>query len=243
MRCRITMENRDPQATVRLYYQINYIPTEVPKNAVYFHAHFRRSRPVKEGEVHMMLEGINGEGHYVGTAMTWQVNHNGWWGEGEIKFYLDGDANPEVSNGEVVGDSTGYPSICGTGADDYFCESYNFENNETKQYQDYTTPYAGMPHVVRPDGVYSSNTSHFNRACHGPNTFREGHKGHHSITRLGLDIMNTYNVWMILNPLPSGIKHSRLTPTSPNYPRARPSRTFRERPRAKRVNRREITRR
>jgi hypothetical protein len=157
-RSRITIENRDVNTPIKVYYQINYTLTEVPENAAYFHAQFRRSRPVMEGKVHTILDNISGEGHYVGTVMAWQVNHNGWWGEGEIKFYLDGDADPEISNGEAVGGSTGYPTICGTGAEDYFCGSYNFENKETKQYQEFTTPYAGMPHVVRPDGVYNANT-------------------------------------------------------------------------------------
>lgn len=156
--CRITMENRSPSKEIRVFYQINYTLTKVPEDAAYFHAQFRRSRPVPEGAVHTLLEGVKGKGHYVGTSMAWQVNHNGWWGEGEIKFYMDGDAAPEKSDGEVVGGSTGYPTICGTGAEDYFCGSYNFENKIEKRYQEFTTPHAGMPHVVRPDGLYNANT-------------------------------------------------------------------------------------
>ena len=87
---------------------------------------------------------MKGQGHYVGTYMAWGVNNNGWWGEGEIKFYLDGDKE--------------FPTICGTGTEDYFCGSYNFENQETHQYQEFTTPYAGLPQVIRPDGVYQSQT-------------------------------------------------------------------------------------
>jgi hypothetical protein len=71
------------------------------------------------------------------------VNNTGWWGEGEIKFYIDGD------------DQGGWPTICGTGTEDYFCGSYNFENRATKQYQDFSTPYTGLQ-VIRPDGVYQS---------------------------------------------------------------------------------------
>ena len=74
---------------------------------------------------------MKGWGHYVGTYLAWGVNNNGWWGEGEIKFFLDGDSE--------------FPTICGTGTEDYFCGSYNFENQETKQYQEFTTPYAGLP--------------------------------------------------------------------------------------------------
>ena len=74
--------------------------------------------------------------------MAWGVNNNGWWGEGEIKFYMDGDGE--------------FATIVGTGTEDYFCGSYNFENKETRQYQEFTTPYAGLPQVIRPDGVYQS---------------------------------------------------------------------------------------
>jgi len=49
-----------------------------------------------------------------------------------------------------------FPTICGTGTEDYFCGSYNFENQETHQYQVYTTPYAGLAQVLKPDGLYRS---------------------------------------------------------------------------------------
>ena len=89
-----------------------------------------------------MIDGVKGKGHYVGTYMAWNVNNNGWWGEGEIKFYMDGD--------------TQYPTINGTGAEDYFCGSYNFENQKTRQYQEYSTAYAGLHQVIRPNGLYLS---------------------------------------------------------------------------------------
>jgi hypothetical protein len=73
--------------------------------------------------------------------MAWGVNSNGWWGEGEIKFFLDGDRD--------------FPTICGTGTEDYFCGSYNFENRETKTYQPFTTPYTGLT-LIRSDGAYQS---------------------------------------------------------------------------------------
>jgi hypothetical protein len=76
--------------------------------------------------------------------MAWGVNNTGWWGEGEIKFYLDGDRE--------------WPTICGTGTEDYFCGSYNFEGRETKQYEVFTTPYSGLHQVIKPDGVYASQT-------------------------------------------------------------------------------------
>ena len=78
---------------------------------------------------------------YVGVYMAWGVT-TAAGGEGEIKFYMDGD--------------TDFPTIAGTGTEDYFCGSYNFENRATKQYQEFSTAYAGLHQVIRPDGVYAS---------------------------------------------------------------------------------------
>jgi D-arabinan exo alpha-(1,3)/(1,5)-arabinofuranosidase (non-reducing end) len=139
--CRITMTNIAPEA-MTLYYQVTYALTEVPDDAAYLHAQFRRVNPLPYKEVHTIVEGVRGEGHYVGTHLCWGVRNTGWWGEGEIKFYMDGD--------------TDYPTICGTGTEDYFCGSYNFENSETHRYQEFTTPYSGLSLVVRPDGQYQS---------------------------------------------------------------------------------------
>lgn len=140
--CKITVENihTDPMT---LFYQINYTLTDVPEDCAYFHAQFRRTNPLPYKEVYTILDGVQGQGQYVGTYMAWQVNNNGWWGEGEIKFYLDGDKE--------------FPTICGTGTEDYFCGSYNFDvGKENGGYREFTTPYAGLPQVIRPDGLYSS---------------------------------------------------------------------------------------
>lgn len=137
-KCRITMENINTER-MTLYYQIDYTLTQVPDDAAYFHAQFRRNNPVKDAEF-TLVDGIKGKGHYVGTYMAWGVNNNGWWGEGEIKFFMDGDNK--------------FPTICGTGTEDYFCGSYNFDNKG--KYQEFTTPYAGLHQVIRPDGLYKS---------------------------------------------------------------------------------------
>ena len=142
--CRITITNI-AEADVTLYYQINYTLTTVPEDAAYFHAQFRRVNPLPYKQVYTLLDGVLGRGHYIGTYMAWGVNNNGWWGEGEIKFYLDGDGE--------------FPTICGTGTEDYFCGSYNFDvGKEDGGYREFTTPYAGLPQVLRPDGLYSSQT-------------------------------------------------------------------------------------
>ena len=142
-RARITLENRGTERIV-VYYQITYNLMEVAEDAGYFHAQFRRVNPLPYKDVYTILDGVKGKGRYVGTYLAWGVNNAGWWGEGEIKFFLDGDDE--------------YPTICGTGTEDYFCGSYNFENFATKQYETFTTAYVGLPQVIRPDGVYKSQT-------------------------------------------------------------------------------------
>jgi hypothetical protein len=140
-KARIIMENLDSRE-MTLYYQIDYTLTKVPEDAAYFHAQFRRVNPLPFKQVYTLVDGLKGQGQYVGTYLAWGVNNNGWWGEGEIKFFIDGDKD--------------FPTICGTGTEDYFCGSYNFENRKTRQYQEFTTPYAGLHQVIRPDGLYQS---------------------------------------------------------------------------------------
>jgi hypothetical protein len=146
--CRITMTNLDNKP-VKLFYQIDYTLTDVPDDAAYFHAQFRRINPLPYKEVYTIVDGIRGKGQYVGTYLAWGVHNSGWWGEGEIKFYIDGDSE--------------FPTICGTGTEDYFCGSYNFHvrdpvNNQGDEYgyREFTTAYSGLPQVIRPDGQYRS---------------------------------------------------------------------------------------
>jgi hypothetical protein len=144
-RCRMTMTNIG-QEPMELFYQVDYTLTDVADNAAYFHAQFRRVNPLPYGSVVTILDGVEGQGHYVGTYMAWGVNNAGWWGEGEIKFFMDDDGE--------------FPTICGTGTEDYFCGSYGFVTGAGpgEHYQEFTTPYAGMPQVIRPDGLYASQT-------------------------------------------------------------------------------------
>jgi len=140
-RCKITMTNVADEGMM-LYYQVDYTLTEVPDDAAYFHAQFRRANPLPYGDVYTILDGVRGQGQYVGTYLAWGVHNCGWWGEGEIKFYLDGDGE--------------FPTICGTGTEDYFCGSYDFDvGKEHGGYREFTTPYTGLQ-VIRPDGLYAS---------------------------------------------------------------------------------------
>jgi hypothetical protein len=146
-KCRITMENIDEKDMV-LYYQVDYILTQVPSDAAYFHAQFRRTNPLPYKGVYTLVDGIKGKGQYVGTYIAMGVHNNGWWGEGEIKFFMDGD--------------TEYPTICGTGTEDYFCGSYDFDTRkkndygvEKTDYTEFSTPYSGLHQVIRGDGHYN----------------------------------------------------------------------------------------
>jgi hypothetical protein len=145
-KCRITMENIDDK-DMYLYYQVDYVETQVPDDAAYFHAQFRRTNPLPYKQDYVLTDSIQGKGQYVGTYMAYGVHNNGWWGEGEIKFYMDGD--------------TKYPTINGTGTEDYFCGSYDFDTRvknksgvETVNYTEFNTPYAGLHQVIRGDGHY-----------------------------------------------------------------------------------------
>ncbi len=146
-KCKITMENIDDKDMV-LYYQVDYILTEVPTDAAYFHAQFRRVNPLPYKSDYVLIDGIKGKGQYVGTYLAWGVHNNGWWGEGEIKFFMDGD--------------TQYPTICGTGTEDYFCGSYDFDTRkknaagiENTEYTEFSNPYTGLHQVIRGDGHYN----------------------------------------------------------------------------------------
>jgi Protein of unknown function (DUF2961) len=137
---RVTVENIAPE-DVTLYYQVDFSLGEVAPDAAYLHAQFRRSNPLPYATTHTLLDNVQGSGHYVGTYIGWQVNNTGWWGEGEIKFYLDGDND--------------FPTIAGTGTEDYFGGAWDFEV-PGQGYTQFSTPYLGFHQVIRPDGLYQA---------------------------------------------------------------------------------------
>jgi hypothetical protein len=136
---RMELENTSTKEC-RVYYQVDCEEKEIPQESLYFHAQFRRVNPLPYMQPYTILDGIKGCGKYIGTYMHWGVKSNGWWGEGEIKFYIDGDRE--------------FPTVCGTGTEDYFCGSYNFDVDG--KYVEFTTPYAGMFKVGRTDETYCS---------------------------------------------------------------------------------------
>jgi hypothetical protein len=139
---RITVENLFGEDCGGFFYQVDYALTEVPDDEAYLHAQYRRVNPLPYKTEYTILEGVQGKGHYVGTYLAWGLNGaNGWWGEGEIKFYMDGDRE--------------FPTICGTGTEDYFGGAWNFEH-PLGQYGVFCAPFSGMPQVIKPDGLYQT---------------------------------------------------------------------------------------
>lgn len=135
---RITLENISPDEVRHFYFQIDYALTDVPEDVAYLHAQWRRNNPLPYMQDHTLIDGVIGQGHYVGTYIAWGVHNNLWWGEGEIKFYIDGD--------------TDYPTICGTGTEDYFGGAWGFDLND--HYHPFTGPYLGFHQFIDSDGAY-----------------------------------------------------------------------------------------
>lgn len=129
---RVTIENQSVEDIHGFYYQITYSLTAIGDDAAYLHAQWRRSMTTREYPEHVILDGVRGEGHYVGTVIGWSQFSDGWWGEGEVKFFIDGDGE--------------YPTICGTGTEDYFGGAWGF-GGET-----YSTAYLGYPFYYKPEG-------------------------------------------------------------------------------------------
>ncbi len=139
-RFRMTLESMN-KTSITVYYQINLALETVSPDAAYFHAQFRRENPVTKGVPYTILDGVTGRGQFVGTYMALSPKSGAWWGEGEVKFFLDGEE---------------HPTIASTGLEDYFCGAYDFMVRQA--YTPFSTPYCGLPQVVLPDGRYESET-------------------------------------------------------------------------------------
>ena len=122
---RIEIENLAQSELRGFYYQITYaLIHELPVNLGRFHAQYRSENPTEKLRDYTIADGIKGKGQYVGTALSVKTLDDNWWGEGEIKFYIDDDKE--------------YPSICGTGTEDYFGGAWNFG-------AEFFSPFLGLP--------------------------------------------------------------------------------------------------
>ncbi|HEV3467706.1 MAG TPA: glycoside hydrolase family 172 protein [Pyrinomonadaceae bacterium] len=107
---RIVMTNESGVDLPELFYDINYtLGDRHPPGVLYFHAHFRRENPTRLRQDYEILPRVEGRGRYLGTNVGVTTDRatysHTWWGEGEIKIYLDGDRE--------------LPSLVGTGTEDY----------------------------------------------------------------------------------------------------------------------------
>jgi D-arabinan exo alpha-(1,3)/(1,5)-arabinofuranosidase (non-reducing end) len=166
---RLTLENLGTEPAV-VYFQIDYELAPVGDDAAYLHTQWHRSNPLPRKETHPILTGVTGAGHYVGTYLAWGVNSSGWWGEGEVKFYVDGDEE--------------FPTVCGTGTEDYFGGAWNFDV-PGQGYTAYSTPYLGLPQIIRPDGLYRSQQRFGMYRWHLPDPIRFQRDLHVTVQALG----------------------------------------------------------
>ena len=80
---------------------------------------------------HVIVDGIRGQGLYVGTYLAWTALSSGWWGEGEVKFYLDGDGQ--------------FPTMADNGTEDYFGGAWGFADFHSDHEMEFNAPYVGLP--------------------------------------------------------------------------------------------------
>ena len=119
---KITATNLLERSDVTLFYAVSMIERPVGDDEGYFHAKFNRTHNTN-GQDYVILDGVKGHGQYVGTAIGWQQNSEGWWGEGEVKAFIDGDGE--------------FPTYVGTGTEDYFGGAWGFVGNFTAPFLGY----------------------------------------------------------------------------------------------------------
>ncbi|PKG24848.1 glycoside hydrolase family 172 protein [Niallia nealsonii] len=142
-KARITIENQCEETIPAFFYQIDYcLYDSLPAETGYFHAQWRRQHITEIGNDYVILDNVKGKGLYVGTYMALSTLERYWWGEGEVKFYLDGDKE--------------YPTICGTGTEDYFGGAWSFATYDSagKMHEtNYCTPFLGYPFYSAKDNT------------------------------------------------------------------------------------------
>lgn len=132
-RARITITNEGDDTIGALFYQVDYdLLPKLPKNCGRFHAQWRRQNPTVEKQDYVILDNVNRPGVFIGMVLGVRFFDPHWWGEGEVKVYFEGDDE--------------YPTICGTGTEDYYGSAWGIGEFQT-QYVGCTlhrNPYVSM---------------------------------------------------------------------------------------------------
>ena len=138
-KAKITIENQCDETIPAFFYQIDYCLTdELPENTGYFHAQWRRQRITEKGQDYIILDHVKGRGQYVGTYMALTALERYWYGEGEVSSIWDGDEE--------------YPTICGTGTEDYFGGAGVLPLRRTENRGNtFCTPFLGYPYYSHHD--------------------------------------------------------------------------------------------
>lgn len=140
---RITISNQHAETIKDFFYQISYaLVEELPEDTGYFHAQWRREASTQKTCDYVLLDNVHGYGKYIGTYLGIAALERYWYGEGEMKFYIDDDEE--------------WPTICGTGTEDYFGGAWAFNanvNGEIKE-QNYNTLFLGYPFYSRHDDTF-----------------------------------------------------------------------------------------
>ncbi|MHB8576302.1 MAG: glycoside hydrolase family 172 protein, partial [Dehalococcoidia bacterium] len=132
-RLRIAYENGLDEAVI-LYYQVDVLLGPQPADRGFLHAVFQRENPTALGQDFCIVEGVTGPGRFLGwTGGVRVLDGARWWGEGEVKFYIDGESQP---------------SICGTGTEDYLDSAWGLGT--------FMAPETGAPLVLSSMGPTNS---------------------------------------------------------------------------------------
>jgi hypothetical protein len=119
---RLEVENQSAKPLNSFYYQIDYLKEEsLAPGTPYFCAQYRQEMPVASGRDYLILD-AEGRGHYVGTVLSARARSPMWFGEGDDKFYIDGEKTP---------------SLQGTGTEDYVGNAWGMGTG--------TYPFFGVP--------------------------------------------------------------------------------------------------
>jgi hypothetical protein len=149
---RIEVINESEKPISLLYYNIDWIKKgKLPKDTPYFYAQYRQEYPVEHGKDYVLLD-TTGKGHYVGTVLAVRTRSPSWFGEGDEKIYIDGEAKA---------------SIWGTGTEDYFLCAWGLKQT--------STPYFGVPYFDQ-WGIVGSHTSAYRWHLNDPIVFNKGIK-------------------------------------------------------------------